>query len=387
MEPYLFSLPWVVFVAYVLLKVRPPRPLTAKPTGAESAPRSVTVVVPARNEALNIQRCVRSLAESDYPDFEILVVDDRSEDDTAQLARALPRGNAREIRVLSGEALPDGWLGKPWACHQGAKAATGDLLLFTDADTTHDPDLLARAVASLLEDHSDAVSLVGRQTLGSFWEYLLQPQIFGLLALRYPDVRRRFGVENWGDAIANGQYVLIDRKAYEGVGGHVSVRAEVVEDMRLAQVLCRSGHRLTIRGAEDHLATRMYRSLSELVDGWGKNLYVGSRQSMGGRSAWLAPFAPAAMIATVLTLWVAPTVGFLLSLAGVLPPAVVPWSVITYGLATLFWIGVHRRFRAPLSLAPLHPLGALVAVGIVLKSWRGGSRVRWKGREYRVSTS
>ncbi len=391
MEPYLFAIPWLGFIAYVAATLRIPRPIAPVqvpegPNEASSAP-PVTVVVPARNESVNIQVCVGSLSRSSYPDFEIVVVDDRSEDGTGDLVRAMPRMNARDIRVVTGKPLPEGWLGKPWACHQGADSAGGGLLLFTDADTTHAPELLARAVASLREDGSDAVTLVGRQLLGSFWEYLLQPQMFGLLALRYPNVRQGFGAENWGDAIANGQYILIDREAYEAVGGHASVRAEVVEDMRLAQVICRSGHRLSVRGAEDHFATRMYRSLPELVEGWGKNLYVGSRQSMGGKAGWLTPFAPAAMIATLLAFWVAPMVGLVLSVAGFLPGSVVHWGLIAYGLSTLFWVGVHRRFRAPLFLAPLHPLGALGAAGIILRSWRGGSRVRWKGREYQVSTS
>jgi chlorobactene glucosyltransferase len=399
-EPYLLSLPWVAFIVYVAGKVRLPRPLAPGPFadadadvgagkgGHESAGQpAVTVVVPARNEAENIERCVGSLSRSVYSDFEILVIDDRSEDGTGELARALPPGNAREIRVMDGQSLPAGWLGKPWACHQAAMASQGGLLLFTDADTTHHPELLARSVASLREDGAQALTLVGRQVLGSFWEYLLQPQMFGLLALRYPDLRRTFDARSWNDAIANGQYVLIDRSAYESVGGHESVKGEVVEDMRFAQVVCRAGNRLSIRGAEEHFATRMYRSLNDIVEGWGKNVYVGSRQSMGGRMPFLAALTPAAMVFTLLALWVTPSVALLLSLAGVLSGAVVPWSVITYGLSTLFWVAVHYRFRAPIALAPLHALGALFVVGIILKSWRGGGRVRWKGREYHVSTS
>jgi chlorobactene glucosyltransferase len=242
-------------------------------------------------------------------------------------------------------------------------------------------------VAAIREDGAQALTLVGRQLLGSFWEYLVQPQMFILLALRYPNLRRVFGEDTWGDAIANGQYILIARDAYEAVGGHEAVRDEVVEDMRMAQAICRGGHRLTVRRAEDDFATRMYRSLPDLVQGWGKNVYVGSRQSVGGRSSWLAPLAPAGMIAALLFLWVAPITGLLLSMIGVLPAAVVPWGLTTYGLSTLFWIGAHYRFQAPLAFAPLHPLGALVVVGIVIRSWRGGGRVRWKGREYQVSTS
>jgi chlorobactene glucosyltransferase len=399
MEPYLLSLPWVAFIAYVAGRLRLPRPLApgssahgdvgegAARVPQSSAQPSVTVIVPARNEAENIEGCVGSLSRSVYPDFEILVMDDRSEDGTGELARSLSPGNAREIRVIDGQPLPAGWLGKPWACHQAAMASRGGLLLFTDADTTHHPELLALSVASLKEDGAQALTLVGRQVLGSFWEYLLQPQMFGLLALRYPNLRRTFDAGRWKDAIANGQYVLIERSVYEAVGGHESVKGEVVEDMRFAQLVCRAGHRLSVRGAEEHFSTRMYKSLDDIVEGWGKNVYVGSRQSMGGRLPFLVALTPAAMVVTLMILWVVPTVSLLLSLVGVLPGSVVPWSLITYGLSTLFWIAVHYRFRAPVALAPLHALGALFVVGIILKSWRGGGRVRWKGREYQVSTS
>ena len=123
----LAALPWVAVLSFLVFGVRLPRPLPAlrARVGEETPLPSVSVVVPARNEARNIQRVLASLAASDHPDFEIVVVDDRSEDGTAELARQVPRGNAHRILVLSGADLPEGWLGKPWACHQGATAATG----------------------------------------------------------------------------------------------------------------------------------------------------------------------------------------------------------------------------------------------------------------------
>ena len=148
----------------------------------------MSVVVPARDEAVNIGSCVASLAASTYPDFELVVVDDRSSDGTATLARAMGPGNARALRVLDGTELPEGWLGKPWACAQGAAGATGELLLFTDADTVHGPDLLGRAVAALEEDRADLLTVTGRQLMGSFWERLVQPQIFLMMIFRFHDI-------------------------------------------------------------------------------------------------------------------------------------------------------------------------------------------------------
>ena len=184
---------------------------------------SVSVIVPARNEALNIERCVSSLTASEYPHFDVIIVDDRSEDGTADLARAISSGNAQRVTVLEGAELPDDWIGKPWACHQGAAVATGDLLLFTDADTTHGPALLARAVAGLREEKADLLTVLGRQLMETFWERLVQPQIFLAMLLRFPDFERAAKSRRWRDAIANGQYLLFTRSCYEALGGHEAV--------------------------------------------------------------------------------------------------------------------------------------------------------------------
>ena len=156
----------------------------------------------------NIGRLLASLARTEYPDFEVLVVDDESEDRTAAMVEEADTGRARAIRLIRGKPLPEGWFGKPWACYQGAREARGDLLLFTDADTVHSPDLLARAVAALTLGEAHVFSLVGRQVMGSFWERLLQPQFFILLAFRFPRTGTPRRPARWRHAIANGQYLL-----------------------------------------------------------------------------------------------------------------------------------------------------------------------------------
>ena len=187
--PLLLALPWVGVLAFILFVARLPRELP--PPGRSGAAKPlVSVIVPARNEAANIETCLRSLAASTYPAFEVIVVDDRSEDGTAQIVRSLGAGNALRLRLVEGAELPAGWLGKPWACRQGAAAAEGGLLLFTDADTRHGPDLLARAVAGLHEEEADLMTLVGKQLMESFWERLVQPQIFMLMVFRFPRFER-----------------------------------------------------------------------------------------------------------------------------------------------------------------------------------------------------
>ncbi len=192
----LLLLPWMALGAFALLRIRLPVKLpavagAAHPTApgreGEMAPASsgapagadhpaetslVSIVVPARNEEATIEACLRSLTSQDYPAFEILVVDDQSSDRTAEIVRGIPRGRAREVRLVPGAPLPQGWFGKPWACAQGAALARGSRILFTDADTVHAPGLLARAVAGLEEDRADVLTLLGRQVMETFWEVL-----------------------------------------------------------------------------------------------------------------------------------------------------------------------------------------------------------------------
>lgn len=379
----LFALPWVLLGLYAALLVHRPRVLEPA-SGVSTESPSVSIVVPARNEARNIRACVESLARLEYPEFEILVVDDRSEDDTAAIVREVAPGNASRIRIVAGLPLPDGWFGKPWACFQGARESKGELLLFTDADTSHSPDLLAAAVQALDADDADAVTLVGSQILRSFWERLVQPHFFFSLALRFRDPRRPLPPNRARDAIANGQYVLIRRSSYDAVGGHEAVRSEVVEDLRLAQILVADGQRLSVREAPERLKTRMYTSLAEIVEGWSKNTATAARQTFGplvGRVA--LPVA----VALVIGLWIAPPLVLLVKLLAGGSAAWIVWGASVVAMSTVLWSAVSLVMGAPTRYGVLYPLGAGIVAAILLRSWIRGDRIRWKGRTYGASSS
>ena len=372
--------PWIAFVVYLLIKVRLPRPLPVTDATDRATPL-VSVIVPARNEERSIRSCVESISASDYPDFEVIVVDDRSDDATLELARAIPRNHARRVVVVEGHPLPKGWMGKPWACAQGAKVAEGDLLLFTDADTVHAPALLGQAVAGMVEDEGDALTLLGRQIMETFWERLVQTHMMAAIIFRFPNPSKPRPPERWRDAIANGQFMLFDRGVYEEIGGHEAVKGEVVEDQRLAQILCRSGKRLTVRAAEGVFATRMYRSLGESIEGWSKNLSLAARQSV---PPWAVPIVmPAGIVVSVL-IWIVPPVVLLLSLSGVGLGGWGIWSGWITGLSVITWSFVNWRLGAPFWTGALYPLAAGVVNYIFLRSWIRGGHVEWKGREYRV---
>ena len=376
--PLLLALPWVGVLAFIFFVARLPRELPLPNRSAGSEPL-VSVIVPARNEAANIETCVRSLTASSYPAFEVIVVDDRSEDGTAEIVRSLGAGNARRLCLVEGAELPQGWLGKPWACRQGAAVAEGGLLLFTDADTRHGPDLLARAVAGLREEEADLLTLVGKQLMESFWERLVQPQIFMLMLFRFPRFERTAKSRSWRDGIANGQYLLFQRVAYDAIGGHESVKDEVVEDLVLAQRVKRAGLRLRIRGAQDDLATRMYRSLGHLVEGWSKNIVLGGLRSL---PPWLRPVMPPVSLAVGVGLWLVPPLTLVAALGGTGDASLLLWSAAVSALSVVLWAVFTRQMGAPAAYGLLYPLGAAVGAFIFMRSWARGRRVEWKGRRY-----
>src|SRR5215211_3229915 len=171
--------PWVLFPLLTLWRARGSRSLGEEPAEAPADAPLVSVVIPARNERRNIGRCLTSVLAARYPRLEVVVVDDHSDDGTGDAARAL--GDPR-LRVLENPPLPDGWMGKQWACATGAAAARGEVICFADADTAHAPDLLPRAVHAMRARRADMLSVIGSQEMGTFWERVVQPQVFAVLA-------------------------------------------------------------------------------------------------------------------------------------------------------------------------------------------------------------
>lgn len=357
--------------------LRRPR-LRAYPSMREG-PR-VSIIVPARNEAGNIGVCLATLAHSSYANREIIVVDDRSTDGTGDIVRALEARSDGSIRLLEGEEVPEGWCGKPWACWQGYRAATGDVLLFTDADTSHEADLLGRTLTALEQEGPDLLTVLPEQTLGSFWERSVMPHMLFMLGVRYraPRLNR---ARNPRNVVANGQFIMMPRASYEAIGGHESVKHEVVEDLRLAQHVVASGRKLFAVHAEEFMQTRMYRSLAGIVEGWSKNVAIGSRYTV---RRVLQPIVPWLIVLFLLVAWVVPPVlliaNFFVRLAG----PVVLWGMGALILSLTFWMLVNLRMRVPPLYSLIYPLGALVAALIVIRSAIRGRRVRWKGREYRA---
>jgi chlorobactene glucosyltransferase len=373
---------WIVAAGYLaVLIVVARRYATRRPRLRDYSPATtgplLSVIIPARNEAHNIERCAASILATRYEPIEVIVVDDRSTDATADVVERLARGpEARgRLRLVRGAELPGGWFGKQWAMVQGFRTARGELLLFADADTYHHPDLIPRAVRALVTERVHLVTLVPRQEMESFWERLIQPHVLVALGARVGDLRRICRTRVEWDAIANGQFILVTRAPYEAVGTHEAARDSVVDDALIAQRYVRGGWDIFLAHAPEDMSVRMYRSLREIVTGWSKNLALGA-PLMAPPIPLLRRLLPWLMWLPV-AVWVSPPLAW--ALGGW------DWALAATVISLALWLHVYWREGAPLGYALLYPLGAVMVAYIMIRSaWRGAARIEWKDRVYRL---
>lgn len=343
----------------------------------------ISICVPARNEERNIRACIESILAQDYPDFEVIVLDDRSTDATPDILRKLSSQNNR-LKVVHGSELPAGWAGKPHALFQAASAARGEWLCFVDADTFLSPEALSACYAQALDTQADMFTIMTFQILGSFWEKVLMPIVMTALSVGFSP--RRVNDPRHRDAIANGQFILIRRSVYDAIGGHESVKDQIVEDKAISEQVKWNGYRLIVADGRSLARTRMYTSLSEMWEGWTKNIYLG----LSDRSSLLLLGAFGAVLALIAALvllpW--PMLGLLWYRQGggwlalmVIAESIVLWAAVIY---------VRARVASGMGVSPWYaltlPLGAAIFAGMMFTStWRvlSGQGVRWKGRVYR----
>ena len=334
----------------------------------------LSIIVPARNEERSIEGCVRSLLRQRYVDAEVIVVDDRSTDATPQILERLARENPR-LRVVRGEPLPEGWVGKPWALDQGARVALGAWLLFTDADSVHAPAGTASALAFTLAAKADALSIVTAQELGSFWEAATLPFILGMIFYASGTLAELNDPMQPDRALANGQYILVSREAYAALGGHAALRGELVEDLRFAKRLKADGRfRLLVGGGMRLAQVRMYHSLGEIWAGFTKNLYVGAEGSLASLLLGM----------TVMSALSAPSILAVRAALRRRPYEALEALAAAASIMATSQRGI-RMVGMPSAAALLQPLGTAVFAAIMANStWRvlSGRGVEWRGRRY-----
>lgn len=321
----------------------------------------VSLLVPVRDEEANLRRTLTGFLAQ--PADEILLLDDGSTDGTADLIRGILPTNPR-LRFVRGAELPAGWVGKPWACHQLAAAATGDTLVYCDADVLLAPGALEAVLAEAERQEADVFSVFPRQFTGSVGERTVVPLIDDVLLCLLPHGLLRTPIRL--AATANGQLLAFHRTAYDQLGGHSAVRASIVEDVRIAHLTKAAGLRLGLALGGDLVSVRMYDGFAKAVAGVGKSLlpaHGGSRALMAATAGW--------HVVAYTWPW--------LRLA-VRPGSRGAWVAVALGLAERVAVNAKtgRRSWWEAALVPVTPLAALPVYA------RAASRTRrWKGRTYR----
>jgi chlorobactene glucosyltransferase len=334
----------------------------------------VSVLVPARNEAATITPCVLSLLSQEYPDFEVIVLNDASTDDTGAQLDALAASDPRLKVIHASDNLPSGWNGKSYACHRLSEQANGEWLLFTDADTVHTPQSLAQGVAQALALKVDLLSALPAQQTFTWSEWLLVSFIVDFLPLIWLDLKAVWS-DKGEQTAANGQYLLTQAASYRSAGGHAAIYNELLDDFALARHFRANGFRIVLVDGKDLLRCRMYRNARELWIGFSRSLMQGfDGSSVEKRSYWMV----ALFVWGYASVFVTPFFKLFFGTFWELPLVEVVWLGLLRGAAS--W---HLRrsllevFATPLAVWGVMALG----LGAVYRRWQG-QKIAWKGRFY-----
>jgi chlorobactene glucosyltransferase len=335
----------------------------------------ISVLVPARNEEENIRACLESLQKQDYPNYEILVLDDNSTDYTATIVNEMASGDER-IKLHFGEPLPDDWSGKCFACHQLAEKAKGDWFLFVDADTRHEPHMLRSVLALAMELKTSLLSGFPRQLATSFAQKVIMP-VFYFILLGWLPLWWLHQSKTPKPSMAIGQFFFFAADEYRRIGGHETVRSRIVEDVWMGIQVSKHGGRHIAVDLSNAASCHMYRDIGEMWSGLGKSIYS---------VAAMAPLGLLAIIIVAYFLYIAPF--FWLWNGFFMGPEPLLWrSIVVSQICLMFfmrWL-VDSRFREPAISMWFHPIGLMFYLVNVIYSWVrwvAGTGVTWKERFY-----
>ncbi len=344
---------------------RPARPGQEGIRAAQPLP-AVSIVVPARNEERTLERTLRALLAQTYEPLEVIVVNDGSTDSTGAIADRLAADDPRLV-VIHGEDLPDGWLGKPWALHQGIRRARGELLLFVDADIHYAPQTVATLAERLMTRGMAMVSIAPRFEMHGFWEHVGMTQLavaaFMLLPTWLGNMTCIVGL-----GLGGGPGTMVRREAFEEMGGYESLKDAVIDDIGMARQIRASGRRTEFVLGDTLASVRMYSGASEIIDGFTKNLFP----IFGGSYVF-------GVLALLLMLFFG-LLPYVLAIRGDIL-AIVAVVLISTSRLVLF---ARLHYRLDNALFGF-PFSVLLWAWILLRSmWLTGvrRRVEWRGRTY-----
>lgn len=347
------------------------------PVKIKNDPPKVSILIPARNEERNLNRCLRSLIRQDYPNFEIIVLDDNSSDGTPQVVRKMAEKDNR-IRLVNGKKLEKDWLGKSYACWQLSQYASGQYLLFTDADTLHFKNSISCALTALLVNKVDALSIFARQITVTFHERMMVPfGNFFVLAFMPLTLMRRSKSPLFCTAI--GQFMLFKKHVYENIGGHQSVKKEILEDVHISKQVKKYGYKFMIFDGKDNFYCRMYHNFDEVIKGYAKVLAAAFDYSI---------FMQGLVTIMVFLLFLAP---FILLPLGILifnwPRIIINTICIQLIILLVLKVILTFRFKHRFVDIFLQPVSMIYLILISIYSAvlsKHSAGVYWKGRTYDV---
>lgn len=232
----------------------------------------VSILIPARNEATNIGICLESLRNQDYPDYEILVLDDNSSDNTADIVNAIVNKD-KKVKLIQGKPLPKGWAGKTYACHQLAKNATGKWIIFTDADTKHEPNMIRSVLAIALKYNTSLLSGFPRQITDSFSQKITVP-VFNFIVMSWMPLWWLHKGKKPRPSFANGQFLMFPANEYWRIGGHEAVKSRILEDVWMGAEVYKKGGRVLAVDLSPVVQCHMYRSFGAMWHGFAKSIYA-----------------------------------------------------------------------------------------------------------------
>ncbi len=349
----------------------------------------VSILIPARDEELNIKKCVKSLLNQNYPNYELLVLNDNSSDKTEEILKKIKiefesslknknKKNKVNFNYFNGKKLPDDWLGKHWACHQLEQKSQGELILFIDADTWHHPDTLKVAVNSMLHEKANFITVLPKEEANTFAEELSMPLIPWSLQTFMPLVIAKRSRRPALSATI-GQFMLFDRKSYHYIGGYPSIRDKVLDDVTFGRKIKSFGLKWRIYDGKKYVNCRMYRNFKDVFDGLTRSIYPVFKSNI-----FYFGFSILFLAFTFIAPWMIISLSLLqFALLNLLTSLNLYMALFSTLITTITWIISNYRFKYSQFITLIHPLIIItmvyLAVHSMIKSLEGS--VTWKGRK------